>query len=219
MLERVVFLAEQGFDAGEVVEQTRVAGVQREPLEEQRLHLVVALRLPGRHARERELPRGDLERLAAHTADREHRRTVLGGACAAPLFRVVEEDARPSRRVEALPVDRESGATAHDDIQLLVMTRSRSRLVVLFDDEPTGIGRVGVDAERLDPKRASYGTPLQFGADDRNRLDVRDADDLHALSLRRASSTIGSMREMPSIRSSRLAAPAQFANALSSPSV
>jgi hypothetical protein len=50
-------VAAQRFDAGEVVDEAEVSGMSLQALEQQRLRLVVALRLLCRDAREGELPR------------------------------------------------------------------------------------------------------------------------------------------------------------------
>jgi hypothetical protein len=92
------------------------------------------------------------------------------------------------------------------------MSGAGARLVVLLDDELTGVCRVRIDAERLNTKSAQR-TPMKFAVDDGNRLDLVDADGLQALASRKASSTIGSIRWMPAARSSRFAVPAQSSNA------
>src|SRR5512133_890457 len=219
MAQRVVLVAHQRLEAGEVVQEGCVARVKLQPFLQQRLGLAVALRIPGRDACEGELPGRDLERLAAHAADREHGRAVLRGAGTPTFLRVVEEDTRADGRVEALAVDGERGPSGDDDVELFVVPRAGAGLVMLLDDHRTGVRGVGVDAERLNAERAPHGTPLQFASDDRDRLDVGDPGDLHALALRSASSTIGSSLVTPSMRSSRLAAPAQSANAFSRSSV
>jgi hypothetical protein len=92
------------------------------------------------------------------------------------------------------------------------MSGAGARLVVLLDDELTGVCRVRIDAERLNTKSAQR-TPMKFAVDDGNRLDLVDADGLQALASRKASSTIGSIRWTPAARSSRFAVPAQSSNA------
>src|SRR5205085_702378 len=147
-------------------------------------------------------------------AERLEVRVIFDSPCAAPLLWIVEEDASSDRRIDLFAVDSEDGASHDHDVQLLVLPRTRARLVVLLDDEVARVRRVGVDPERLDPERAPQRAPLQFVADrDPGGLDLLDARDLHALALRSASSTIGSTRETPSTRSSRFAAPAQSSNA------
>src|SRR3954451_8844770 len=182
VLERGVRFARQSPGAGEVVEQAHVAGMQFEPLPQEHLRLVVALRLGRRRGSEDELPGRDLERGAPFPADREHRRAIFDCARAAPLLWIVEEDASPDRRIDLFAVDSEDGASRDHDVQLLVLPRTRARLVVLLDDEVARVRRVGVDPERLDPERAPQRAPLQFVADrDPDGLDLLDPRDFHAL--------------------------------------
>src|SRR5262249_60902190 len=120
----------------------------------------------------------------------------------------------PARRDALLPADR-SGRVALDNVlQPLVGAGAGAGLVVVLDDEPAGVRGVRVDPERLDAECPAERPPLELAAGDRNRLDLLDAGDLHALAVRNASSTIGSMRRIPSTRPSRVAGPAQSSHAL-----
>src|SRR5262249_6679579 len=122
----------------------------------------------------------------------------------------------PARRDALLPADR-SGRVALDNVlQLLVVAGAGAGLVVVLDDEPAGVSGVRVDPERLDAECPAERPPLELAAGDRNRLDLLDAGDLHALAVRNASSTIGSMRPIPAQRSARSAVPAQSSTAFAS---
>src|SRR5207253_7498799 len=60
-----------------------------------------------------------------------------------PRRRRLNEDNGALRRVDLLAVQREGGASLHDDVQLLVLVRARAELVVLADDVLSGLRLVG----------------------------------------------------------------------------
>ena len=92
-----------------------------------------------------------------------------------------------------------------------------AELVVPLDDVPAdGFARVGVDPERPDVELPPQGSP-DDALVDRNRVERVEVRDLPAAHRRRSSSsTTGSIRSMPSTRSSRFSVPAHSANVVAS---
>jgi len=110
------------------------------------------------------------------------------------------------RRVHLLVADREPGAAADDDVELLVSVR---RLGVFLDDPVADLlRRVGVGAEGLDAEAARDGAPLEPVLD-RDAVELVEMCRLVRHAFLRVSSTTGSSRSAPSRRSSRFSVPAQ----------
>ena len=162
--------------------------------------------------REDVLPRGRLEDDARLRSDGEERCAVLGRDRAALRPRPCEDE-RSGRRVDLVVAERERRPAAQDDVHLLVAVL----LVVLLDHALARLRRVRVGAERGDPEPPAHRPPDELAVVDRQLLQLVHVRDLvalaHPASLS-ASSTTGSIRSIPSTRSSRFSVPAQAAQRL-----
>src|SRR5262249_28768896 len=112
-------------------------------------------------------------------------------------------------------VEMECRVSADDDVHLLV---TQLLLGVLLDDLSARARRgVRVHPEGGETEAPPDRAPFEPALPDRNPVEVVEPGDLvtlaHALAFRRASSTTGSMRSIPSTRSSRFSFPAQSLNA------
>jgi hypothetical protein len=91
---------------------------------------------------------------------------------------IADEDGGSGWSVDSLAVEREGRAAGQDDVDLLV---SIGLLGVLLDDVVAGLRRdVGVDPEGTHVERPSHGSPEERPVDDRDRLDVVEANALPA---------------------------------------
>ena len=161
-----------------------------------------------RHGREVVLPRRGLVR-TGHTADCQNRRACFVRNRVPLLRDVVEVDERSRGCIDLLAVDGERGVAADHHIDLFV---SELFLGVLLDDLVPGVRRgVCIDAEGGDAERLPHGLPGQR-SEDGQAFEVVEAQCLHGVRSRSASSTTGSISASPSTRSSRFATPAHAAS-------
>src|SRR5581483_6804677 len=133
VLERGVGTLEQALEAGDVVEDHRVARVVLERLVADRQRgLPVLLAVETEELGDR-LARARTERLTGRSADREDDR-VVHGRDGRPLGgRVADEDHAAVRSVHLVTVDGERAPAGDDDVQLFVPARAGAELVVLAD--------------------------------------------------------------------------------------
>src|SRR6185437_10825369 len=123
---------------------------------------------------------------------------------------------RRRRRVDLLTVQRERRAATDDRVQLLVL---EALLGVLLDDLAADLlGRVGVDAEAHEAE-VTPDRPPEEAVRDGDGVELVQRGDEEACAVlhrrRSSSSTTGSIRSIPSTRSSRFSVPAHVANATS----
>src|SRR5215212_1705864 len=153
VVERVVRSSEQRFDAGDVVERKRVAGIPvQDPAADLERRRVV-LRVVRLEEVAHRLARRDRERPPHRRADGDDERPVLLGDRAPAQLRVADEDGGAVRSIDLLARDREDRMAGEDDVELLVPIRAGAGFVVLADQSrPRRDGPHRVDAERADPE-------------------------------------------------------------------
>src|SRR6478735_12783729 len=160
MLDRILGMAGKAFAAGEVVERHRVR-IRLDRLAALRDHALVVARDPEVVVGPPVLPAVNLERLAGCSADREHHRSRLLGERGPHGRPGGDVDQRTLRRIDRVTADLEARASAHDEVELVLVAFLILR--VLGNDAVADVrAEPRVDAERGDAELVPHPPGLRL---------------------------------------------------------